>query len=108
MLLVPVAHADMSLMPLPSSVQAGTGSLAVTPRFSVAFEGYREKRLDEAVVRMIRRLGKKTGLPMGPGLAKTPAEATLVVKCSRASKPGCKTSAKTNRTALQLRPNAPR
>jgi hexosaminidase len=87
-LLIPAAHADISLMPVPSSVQAGSGSLPVTNRFAVTFEGYREKRLDDAVNRMMHRLVKKTGLPLGPtAIAKTPSDATLVVRCTRASKP---------------------
>jgi len=74
-------------MPLPSSLQTGTGSLAVTQQFRVGFEGYREKRLDDAVTRMVQRLDKKTGLAIGPAVAKSPAEATLVIRCARASEP---------------------
>jgi hexosaminidase len=85
-LLTPATYADIGLMPMPSSLQAGTGSLPVTQQFSVAFEGYREKRLDDAVSRMIRRLEKKTGMPIGPGVAKSAAEAKLVIRCTRASK----------------------
>ncbi len=90
-LLVPAMRADanpmpISLMPLPASLQTGTGSLPVTQKFSVALEGYREKRLDDAVGRMVRRLEKKTGLSIGVGLAKLPSDATLVIQCTRAGK----------------------
>lgn len=83
MLLSPLA----AQMPMPSLMQSGTGSLAVTQKFSVAFEGYREKRLDDGVTRMVRRLERKTGLTIGTARAASPAEATLVIHCTRASKP---------------------
>ncbi len=74
-------------MPVPSSMQPGAGSLAVTQTFSVAFEGYRETRLDDAVSRMVHRLERKTGLIIGTARAATPAGATLMIHCGRASKP---------------------
>jgi hexosaminidase len=74
-------------MPVPSSMQPGTGSLPVTQKFSIGFEGYREKRLDDAVSRVLQRLERKTGLILGTVRAITPAEATLVIHCTRASKP---------------------
>jgi hexosaminidase len=84
---VPAAHAEISLMPLPASLQANSGSLPVTQQFRIAFDGYREKRLDDAATRMVRRLEKKTGLSIGPSaMAKTLAEATLVIHCGGAGK----------------------
>ena len=80
------AHAEPSLMPVPSSIQSGTGSLPVTQKFSVGFDGFREKRLDDAVSRMVRRLERKTGLIIGAAHAATPADATLTIHCARASK----------------------
>ncbi len=80
-------HAQLNVMPLPSSVQMGTGSLPISQKFSLAFEGYREKRLDDAVTRVIRRLEKKTGLVIGPGLTSNAADATLLIHCNRASDP---------------------
>ncbi len=74
-------------MPLPSSMQSGSGALPVTQKFTVALEGYREKRLDDAVSRMVRRLERKTGLTIGSGRAATPSDATLVIHCAHASKP---------------------
>jgi len=88
----PAVYAEANLMPLPSSVRFGTGSLPVTQKFSVGFDGFREKRLDDAVTRMVRRLERKTGLVIGNGRAaalQSPqaADSTLVIHCTRASKP---------------------
>ena len=87
MLLSPGAFADLGLMPMPPSVQPGRGALSVTPHFSVALDGYREKRLDDAVGRTIHRLEKKTGISIPSGLARNSSDATLVIKCSQAGKP---------------------
>jgi hexosaminidase len=78
------ALAGYNVMPYPSSLQAGTGSLPVTTSFSVTFEGYREKRLDDAVARMLRRIERKTGLIISIAHG-TPG--TLVIHCAHASKP---------------------
>jgi hexosaminidase len=68
-------------------MQSGAGSLAVTQQFTIAFEGYREKRLDDAVGRMLHRLQKKTGLSVAAAPASNAAAATLLIRCTRASKP---------------------
>ena len=84
MLLSPLAVLGAyNVMPYPSSLQAGSGSLTVTTSFTVSIEGYREKRLDDAVARMLRRLERKTGLIISSAHG---APATLVIHCARASK----------------------
>ena len=42
--------APLNLMPLPSNYQAGNGQLPIDQSFSVSLSGYKEARLDSAVV----------------------------------------------------------
>ena len=83
-LLSPAVLAGYNVMPLPSSIQPGSGVLTVSSNFSVGFEGYREKRLDDAVARMLRRLERKTGIMVSPLHS---GAATLVIHCGQASRP---------------------
>jgi hexosaminidase len=75
----------LNLMPMPSSVQARTGSLTVDSSFSVALTGYTEPRLDRAVERFLRQLAHQTAIPRfaKPGSA---SKAVLVVRTGHASK----------------------
>jgi hexosaminidase len=77
----PILH----LMPLPSSVQSGSGSLRVDSTFSVAFTGYTEPRLERAGERFLRQLARQTGLPLSFKPAKN-GKATLIIQTDRASK----------------------
>ena len=74
----------LNLMPFPASVQSGTGSLRVDSSFSVALSGHTEPRLDRAVARFLRQLGRQTALPLS--LKPVKAKATLVVQTDHASK----------------------
>ena len=76
---------QFNLMPMPSSMQVGTGALPIDASFSVELEGYREPRIDRAVQRFLRDLSRETGIPMRDG-ATNPAKATMVVHTERASK----------------------
>lgn len=51
----------MALMPLPRTLTAQQGRLALTPSFGVTIAGLRDPRLDAAVDRMLRRVETKTG-----------------------------------------------
>ncbi len=75
----------LNLMPLPASVQSGTGSLAVDSSFSVAFTGYTEPRLERAGERFLQQLARQTGLSLSLKPSKT-GKATLVVQTDHASK----------------------
>src|SRR5579862_7012293 len=77
---------QLNLMPVPASVQQGSGSLKVDRTFSVALTGSTEPRLEQAVARFRRQLGRQTGLvvPMGLG---DPSKAALVIHTDHASKP---------------------
>src|SRR6266516_574391 len=75
----------LTLMPVPASVQSGTGSLRVDSSFSVALSGHTEPRLDRAVARFLRQLARQTALPLSLKPVKAKA-ATLVVQTDHVSK----------------------
>jgi len=80
------APADLNVMPLPSKVQLGTGSLKIDNTFTLSFAGYREARLDRAGQRFLTTLGHQTGIVFAHGDS-DPAKATLVVTTDHESKP---------------------
>lgn len=53
----------LSLMPMPSSVQTGSGEFAVDGSFAVRFEGFKEPRLERARLRFLTTLQRETGIP---------------------------------------------
>jgi hexosaminidase len=73
----------LNLMPLPASVQSGSGSLRIDSSFSVALTGHTEARLDRAVQRFMRQLSRQTALPF---LAKASSKPTLTIHTDHASK----------------------
>ena len=75
----------LNLMPVPASVQQGTGSLRIDSGFSVALKGYTEPRLDRAVERFRLQLARLTAIPLvvNPSVSAT----TLVIETDHASKP---------------------
>lgn len=77
---------QLNLMPWPSSVQEGSGSLRVDASFTVALTGYTEPRLDRAVQRFLGQLHRQTALLLATK-ASGAAKATLVIHTDRASKP---------------------
>ena len=56
------APRGLNLMPMPSSVQAGTGQLSVDRSFSVAITGFRDATLEKAVRRFVAQLSRQTGM----------------------------------------------
>jgi len=81
----PAQQTTMNLMPVPASVQLGTGNLRVDSAFSISLTGYKEPRLDRAAERFLHQLVRQTALPLSlrPGKAE---QATLVVRTDHASK----------------------
>jgi hexosaminidase len=67
---------QLNLMPMPASVQAGTGQLAISQSFSVANTGFHDTSLDEEVQRFVTQLSRQTGIPFRP---KAGAGATLQI-----------------------------
>jgi hexosaminidase len=64
-----VSTTALKLMPMPSTLQLGSGQLEVTSTFSVALKGYTEPRLERASQRFMRGLAGVTGLSVGAGAA---------------------------------------
>jgi hexosaminidase len=57
---------QLNLMPMPASVQTGSGQLPITQTFSVAATGFHDASLDGAVQRFIAQLSRQTGIPFRP------------------------------------------
>jgi hexosaminidase len=75
--LVPFASAQtqlqLNLMPMPASVQPGTGQLPINQSFSVAVTGTHDASLDDEVRRFETQLSRQTGIPFRPKPGATPA-----------------------------------
>jgi hexosaminidase len=56
------APTQLKMMPLPSSVQLGTGHLLINQSFSVAVSGHRDSILDRGIQRFIDELSHETGM----------------------------------------------
>ncbi|MGA7931074.1 MAG: family 20 glycosylhydrolase [Candidatus Sulfotelmatobacter sp.] len=75
--LVPFASAQdqpqLNLMPMPASVQLGTGQLPINHSFSVAVTGDHDASLDAEIQRFETQLSRQTGIPFRPKPGATPA-----------------------------------
>jgi hexosaminidase len=71
----------LNLMPLPASVQQGSGTLPVTQSFSVSVTGAHDPALESGVRRFVAQLSRQTGIPFRP---KAGAAATLTVHTDKA------------------------
>jgi hexosaminidase len=63
---------QINLMPMPSTVQIGTGQLAINQSFSVSFTGFHDASLDRGVQRFEGQLSRQTGIPLRPKSGATP------------------------------------
>jgi hexosaminidase len=74
----------LNLMPMPSSVQAGVGQVAVDRSFSVAITGFRDATLERGIQRFLAELSRQTGmfLKEKPGDSATP---TLLIHAAHGS-----------------------
>ena len=59
----PQSPSQLNLMPVPASVETGSGQLPITQSFSVAVSGTHDASLDGAVARFTTRLSGLTGIP---------------------------------------------
>ena len=57
---------QLNLMPMPASVQPGSGQLAIKQSFSVANTGVHDASLDGEVQRFVTQLSRQTGIPFRP------------------------------------------
>ena len=76
--------AQLSLMPIPASVQLQPGRLPITSGFTVAIKKYSDDRLRTGIARMVRRLEGRTVLTLPAEVSTDEAAATLVVQCESA------------------------
>jgi hexosaminidase len=70
-------QSQLNLMPMPSTVQLGTGQLLIDRSFSVAVTGFHDASLDRGVERFVAQLSAQTGIPFRPRLGA--ANATLSI-----------------------------
>jgi hexosaminidase len=75
---------QLNLMPLPSTVQLGTGQLAIDQSFSVAVSGFQDPRLKRGVQRFMSDLSRQTGMLPKQNPAQ-PASPTLLIHTDHAS-----------------------
>src|SRR5256714_2885308 len=75
---------QLNLMPMPSTVQLGTGQLAINQSFSVAVAGFQDQRLKRGVQRFMSDLSRQTGmlLTQSPAQSSSP---TLLIHADHAS-----------------------
>ena len=73
-------------MPVPASVQPGLGRLILDASFTVAVTGHDDARLERAVQRFLRQLGRQTGLILSAKPADA-SKATLFIHTDHDSKP---------------------
>jgi hexosaminidase len=78
-----LAPSQLTLMPVPASVQLQTGRLAITNAFAVATRGFTDNRLRHSITRMTTRLAGRTVITLPLDLAVDESSATLVVQCER-------------------------
>jgi hexosaminidase len=62
----------LNLMPMPASVETGSGQLPITQSFSVAVTGTHDAALDSGVQRFRQQLAHLTGIPLRPKEGSTP------------------------------------
>ncbi|MDP9160313.1 MAG: family 20 glycosylhydrolase [Acidobacteriota bacterium] len=69
----------LSLMPVPSGVQLGSGELQITQAFSVGVAGVRDAALERGVQRFLVELSHETGIPLKPRTGQ-PSNPTLRIQ----------------------------
>jgi hexosaminidase len=75
---------QLNLMPMPASVQQGSGQLPIMQSFSVAVAGTHDAALDSAVQRFTKHLSAQTGIPFRPTSGATP---TLTIHADHGLEP---------------------
>lgn len=90
LLLTPLAggqsSSQVNLMPMPSSVQLGTGKLRINNSFSVAISGHRDGTLERGVQRVIGEISRETGIRLNTKIAEKD-DAVLLIRADHGSEP---------------------
>jgi len=79
-----IAAGQLTLMPVPASVQMQAGRLPITSSFKVMVKSYVDDRLRGGIARMLRRLAGRTVLSLAAEPVTDESAATLVIQCERA------------------------
>ena len=77
---------NLSLMPVPAKLQAGSGQLVIDQTFTVASSGASDARLQRGVARFLDDLSRQTGMP----LTVHPVDASHATLTIQAQSPGRK------------------
>lgn len=78
-------NSEINVMPLPQSVQAKPGSLAIDQSFAVTVGGEGNARLQRAVERFLGDLSKQTGMPLGSSSGDR-SKASLIITVAHPAK----------------------
>ena len=78
------SQSQLNLMPMPASVQPGSGALPIAQSFSVSVTGAHDPALEAGVQRFIAQLSLQTGIPFRP---QTGVPATLTVHAEKGLEP---------------------
>jgi hexosaminidase len=78
-----LAPSQLTLMPVPASVQLKPGRLAITSSFAVATKDFADDRLRASIARMTRRLAGRTVMTLPLDLSADENSATLLIQCGR-------------------------
>ena len=80
------AQSQPNLMPMPVSVQSGTGQLVIDPTFSVGVSGHSDARLQRALELFLQNLRRQTGMPPIDMRLLSTSQAALVIHVEHANK----------------------
>ncbi len=76
--------ATPAMMPMPAKIETAAGRLAIDGGFTAATGGITDARLDAALKRLVARVARQTGIPMGLGSTPDPTHPALRVECAAA------------------------
>src|SRR5215831_2817734 len=75
----PAVPPQNNLMPVPASIQPGSGRLPITSSFKVVTRNYSDARLVSGINRMMARFSARTGITL---TASNDGQATLLIDCA--------------------------
>ncbi len=77
---LPLIAVSQNIMPVPSSVQPGSGYLRIDSSFSLSIHGKKNQRIEAAVLRFLKRLSSQTGILLRIDGGRYNAAASLVIR----------------------------
>src|SRR5260370_23902298 len=72
------AQQQISVIPMPSVVQFGSGQLKIDRSFSIAITGFRDAALERAVERFVVEMSLQTGIPFSSKLSEASSPTLLI------------------------------